>query len=139
MRKTCPGCGETKALEEFNFKYKELGKRQIRCRKCTRLQLKRHYRENLAYYIRKAKKRNAKVRELHRRNLLDYLATHPCIDCGESDVVCLEFDHVRGEKIRAIAAMIGSFSWGAIERELNKCDVRCANCHRRKTAKERGY
>jgi hypothetical protein len=74
-----------------------------------------------------------------RDRVLEYLATHPCVDCGESDIVCLEFDHVRGTKRGDIAHMLGDHSWQVIAAELQKCDVRCANCHRRKTAEQRGW
>jgi hypothetical protein len=53
--------------------------------------------------------------------------------------VCLEFDHVQGDKKLPVAAMIGGYSWETIETEIAKCVVRCANCHRRKTARERGW
>jgi hypothetical protein len=42
----------------------------------------------------------------------------------------LEFDHVRGEKTRSIALMLGqSMRWEVIAAEIAKCDVVCANCH----------
>lgn len=63
-----------------------------------------------------------------------YLSTHPCVDCGEGDPIVLEFDHVYGVKRLAVSHMIGSFSWATIAEEIGKCEVRCANCHRRKTA-----
>jgi hypothetical protein len=65
----------------------------------------------------------------------EYLSAHPCVDCGEADPVVLEFDHVRGEKVRGIARMMsGTHSVKTIMAEIGKCDVRCANCHRRVTA-----
>ncbi len=52
----------------------------------------------------------------------------------------LEFDHVRGEKIRALADMAWrGFGIERIEAEIAKCEVRCANCHRRKTAREQAW
>jgi hypothetical protein len=137
--KYCPGCGTTKDIKEFNYKDKKRGKRQIRCRSCTRLQVQNHYQANHAYYIKKALKRNAEVKQLQRMKLLEYLAQHPCVDCGESDAVCLQFDHVRGKKVQHISKMIGTYEWSSIEKELTKCQVRCANCHQRRTAERRGY
>lgn len=62
-----------------------------------------------------------------------YLAIHPCVDCGESDTIVLEFDHVRGEKIDSICKMSAdSRSIDSIKKEIEKCEVRCANCHRRR-------
>jgi hypothetical protein len=69
--------------------------------------------------------------------MLSYLACHPCVDCGETDIVCLDFDHVRGKKRLSVSAMMRWYCWSSIEEEIAKCDVRCANCHRRKTARER--
>jgi hypothetical protein len=137
--KTCVGCGTEKDIREFNYRVKAQGSRQRYCRDCTRLQLRTHYANNHDYYIRKARKRNRATRNLNREKMLAYLALHPCVDCGEADTVCLEFDHVRGEKIKSIAALIGTYEWAFIEKEIAKCEVRCANCHRRKTARQRGY
>jgi len=67
-----------------------------------------------------------------------YLGQHACVDCGESDPVVLQFDH-RGNKRKDVSAMLWSgFSWATIQTEIEKCDVRCGNCHRRKTARELG-
>jgi hypothetical protein len=67
------------------------------------------------------------------------LLTHPCVDCGESDPVVLEFDHVIGEKKHNIAYLVRSGrNWRSITKEIQKCEVRCANCHRRATARRDG-
>jgi hypothetical protein len=137
--KICAGCAIEKDLEAFNFKQKSLGTRQIRCRDCTRKQVQSHYSRHKEYYVEKAQKRAIATKLLHREKLLAYLSFHPCVDCGETDFVCLEFDHVCGEKQGNIAEMFGDYAWEKIEAEIAKCDVRCANCHRRKTAKQYGY
>jgi hypothetical protein len=68
--------------------------------------------------------------------VLEYLLTHPCVDCGETDPVVLEFDHLR-DKLGNISAMYGH-AWRSILAEIAKCDVVCANCHRRRTARRVG-
>lgn len=70
----------------------------------------------------------------------EYFEAHPCIDCGESDPVVLDFDHRNPEeKTMGIADLIGinQASNETLLREIEKCDVRCANCHRRKHYQER--
>lgn len=67
-----------------------------------------------------------------------YLSNHPCIDCGNTDIRTLEFDHVRGHKTDGISHLLSQgCGWPRIETEIAKCEVRCANCHRIKTL-ERG-
>ena len=58
----------------------------------------------------------------------NWLLTHPCADCGITDVRVLQFDHVRGEKIFCVTAY-GSHSLDKLVEEIDKCEVRCANCH----------
>lgn len=81
-------------------------------------------------------------RPLRRRNtefVRDYLATHPCVDCREPSVVVLEFDHV-GKKRATVAKLVQrEHSLDSIRREIGECEVRCANCHRRKTCRTLGH
>ena len=85
-----------------------------------------------------ARERKQEIRQERTRYLLDYFLAHPCSDCGETDAVVLEFDHVRGEKTFDIGASLTYRNWQAILAEIAKCEVVCANCHRRRTANRRG-
>jgi hypothetical protein len=75
-----------------------------------------------------------------RRNVgfvYEYLGSSSCIDCGIADPVVLEFDHV-GPKRDAVTALAWSgYSLASIIREIARCEVRCCNCHRRRTAERR--
>mgnify|MGYP001362314419 CR=1 FL=1 len=87
--------------------------------------------------IQKSMKYNKILRHKLMQYVYDYLASHPCVECGESDVRVLEFDHVRGIKRTEVMRLAsGAYGWNAVKEEIKKCDIRCANCHRRKTAIE---
>ncbi len=66
-----------------------------------------------------------------------YLSDHKCIDCGEKDPIVLEFDHIR-DKTFTISSIGRDRTLGEVKKEIEKCEVRCANCHRRKTARQFG-
>lgn len=69
--------------------------------------------------------------------MIAYLQEHPCLDCGESDPVVLDFDHLPGVEKRfeiARAVNASTRAWPTILKEIAKCEVVCANCHRRRTA-----
>ena len=66
-----------------------------------------------------------------------YFVVHPCVDCGERDPVVLEFDHLRDKRL-AISSQLHGRNWQTILDEIEKCEVLCANCHRRRTARRRG-
>ena len=63
-----------------------------------------------------------------------YKAAHPCADCGETDPIVLDFDHVRGVKNFSIGNNVTTRSLAAVKEEIKKCEVVCANCHRKRTA-----
>ena len=99
---------------------------------------KKHYRDNKEYYITKAKVYNRNQRKWGREFVKRVKAMRGCFDCGESNPIILEFDHVRGEKVMNIADMVNnSYSLSTIKDEIRKCEVRCANCHRVKTHERR--
>ncbi len=121
---------------EFNFKIKALGLRHKQCRDCTRLFVKNHYNNNKEYYLKKTKKRSDKLNLEILVFIRKYLSDNPCVDCGESDIIVLEFDHFR-DKFMAVSSMVSSrYPFEKIKEEISKCNVRCANCHRRKTSKD---
>ena len=70
-----------------------------------------------------------------RARLLDFLSDKRCLDCSENDPIVLDFDHRDPEvKFKSIHQMLsGHYSWLSVLKEIGKCDIRCANCHRRKT------
>jgi hypothetical protein len=62
------------------------------------------------------------------------------VDCGETDPLVLDFDHVdRTTKSREVSWFIRRRDLVGLAAEIAKCEVRCANDHRRKTARDLGY
>jgi len=100
---------------------------------------KKHYENNKIKVIERSiiHKRNTRI--FHTTYVNKYLSENNCVDCGESDPIVLEFDHVRGEKSFNISDMVRKtgHSLVKIKEEIEKCDVRCANCHRRATYNRR--
>lgn len=84
--------------------------------------------------------RNSANRDRNREFIWDYLEKNPCITCGEDDPIVLEFDHRDpAEKVDTISRLALSASLATITAEIAKCDVLCAHCHRRRTAKQFGW
>jgi hypothetical protein len=134
MEKTCKVCGCNKPLGEFERDQRANYRKT--CRECRKLYF-RKINENRKEYI-----ANHSQSRIHakRVKLWDYLKTHSCVDCNESDPIVLEFDHIQGEKHAAVSVLISNgASWQKVLDEIEKCVVRCANCHRRKTAIELGW
>ncbi len=76
-----------------------------------------------------------------RQKMLEYLSERACVDCGEKDPIVLEFDHRNPkDKSKTVARMMsGHNSWESVLEEIEKCEIRCANCHRRKSYKQLGH
>jgi hypothetical protein len=135
--KRCGRCGQLKPFEEFAWRRKNRGQRHNYCRPCHAEYHREHYLSNRERYIAQAAEQKTKLRLERTRKLLEYFKSHPCVDCGESDPVVLEFDHLR-DKSFAVAAKLVNYRWERILEEIAKCEVVCANCHRRRTARRRG-
>ena len=138
--KQCNHCGEYKTEDEFSWRWKNKGIRQNACKSCKAKQDNKWYKSRSTEHIQNVTDRRREKIQDARRYVWDYLSTHPCVDCGETDPTVLEFDHVRGRKTKTISELAGQgYSIGRIQKEINKCEVRCANCHRRKTSEDRGW
>lgn len=76
------------------------------------------------------------MREEAKEYVYQYLLTHPCVKCGETDPVVLEFDHIRGKSANVGTLLHTGVSLERIKVEISLCQVLCSNCHRKKTAEE---
>lgn len=132
--KVCCTCKQRKPLSEFNRMRKAKDGRQASCRDCNKAY---HY-ANWDRHMAQIRARTKRVRDANRAFVAEYLSTHPCVDCGERDIVVLEFDHLR-EKTANISKLVIYGTLEAIRAEIAKCDVVCANCHRRRTAARAGH
>ena len=136
----CSGCNEEKKAIEFGWKNRKKRIRHNRCRKCQSISSKKHYVNHKEECIERARNHSILYRRRVTREVLLYLRSHPCVDCGESRPLRLEFDHVSGKKDFAISDGIRKgMAWEKILIEISKCDVRCSNCHSEKTAKEGNF
>jgi len=130
--KVCSRCHNAKPIHGFYVqKHWRTGKpsRAAICKTCRSEYARAHKKPKLD----KERARRAKAGT----HLLAYLKTHPCVQCGESDPIVLDFDHVRDVKHYSVTYMVShQFGLKSIQAEMDKCQILCANCHRRKTAKE---
>ena len=119
--------------------YECYGSRHKFCRDC-----KREY--DRKYYANKSKEEKDKKVKLQyiRRNknrlwVYNYLLENPCVVCDEKDPVVLDFDHIdKDQKEFCISDNMG-MSLKRLQAEIAKCQVLCANCHRRRTAEQFGW
>ena len=138
--RVCIWCNLLKPSSDFAFRSKALGTRQSHCRPCHAAYRRSHYLRNRSEYISREVDRNRRRRKENRRLLRAYLRSHPCVDCGETDIVALQFDHRDPTtKRQDVALLVIGKPWSAVSAEIPKCDVRCANCHRRRTASQFGW
>lgn len=138
--KSCGLCKKSKRLNEFNKSQSTPDGYNNNCRDCSRKSSRKYYEKNKEKHKKTVSDRNKKVIKENRQKLFLFYTMNPCIDCGEQDPLVLESDHKKGvEKKGVISQMVWKCSWKTVEKELEKCEVRCANCHRRKTALEQDW
>lgn len=134
--KTCTRCGESKSSELFAKRSRSLDGLSSWCKSCHSEHSGKKWRESVEFRKRKADNMAAFVKR-NQAHVLEYLVKNPCIDCGNADVRVLEFDHRdEGAKRFNIADKLRAYAWERLLAEIEKCDVRCANCHRIRTAEQ---
>lgn len=136
--KICNRCKKQKEDKEF-AKRKDTGGLVAYCSECKREYDREYWKKNKEKMRYKKSKLAREKRIRNAQYVWDYLLKHPCKDCGEKDPIVLDFDH-NGNKSANVSDMV---RWGSsikrIKIEIEKCAVRCSNCHRRKTANDFGW
>lgn len=133
--KICIKCKEEKDIILFNNrKYKNTIKKNNVCKTCQAISSRKHYLSNKDKIIKRSADRRNKsnISTKNRLFVLECLSAG-CVDCGEKDILTLDFDHIK-DKCSEISTLISRcVSFKKLKDEISKCEVRCANCHRRKT------
>jgi hypothetical protein len=137
--KYCPKCQTEKTEAEFHRAADRRDGCQPYCKSCKKSIDASIYARGGEEYKARKRMRQRKTAARNAGLVFEYLEQHPCVDCGEADPIVLEFDHVRGQKKSNLSDLILTYSsWETIQAEIAKCEVHCANCHRRVTATRRG-
>ena len=134
--KTCLQCKRELVLSEFNKKGDGV---QPWCRDCNRARSRRYYAENKDKHRRIMTAKNKEIRERN-KEFVNVVKDVPCMDCGvKYPSYVMDLDHTSGTKISNVSTMARQ---GAglerLQREINKCEVVCANCHRERTHQRGG-
>lgn len=122
--KTCNKCNENREDDDFFFKIKSKNRRKNICRFCERVYKVAYYNRNKEEYKLKNKKQWDSLKALIQENKT------PCIVCGESEKICLDYHHL-GNKDFTLSQGHKTGSIKKIREEIAKCIILCSNCHRK--------
>lgn len=137
----CLSCEVDHEPDQFSWKNKADGTRQKWCKSCYKKYAREHYLKHKAEYKARSVRSNQVRREIAREWVCNLLNSSCCVDCGEDDPIVLEFDHIDpSDKNYGVSNMVrNGMSVESIADEIAKCEIRCANCHRRRTSEMFGW
>lgn len=94
---------------------------------------RRWYEQNTELHKARSKERRARVGAENRSKIIKIKESNPCTDCKEFyPFYVMQFDHINNDKHADVGTMV-NHSWSAIQREIEKCELVCANCHAART------
>jgi hypothetical protein len=137
--KICFTCKIEKSRKDFRNRAKSSDGLDSYCKEC------RSQRDKLFYQNNPDRKNQIIEKEKLRKKsnaqwVRNYLKEHPCVACSLSDPDLLEFDHIKGVKVGGVSSLVrNGKSLQNIIKEIEKCQVLCLHCHRKKTIKQFGW
>jgi|DEB0MinimDraft_4_1074332.scaffolds.fasta_scaffold21582_2 hypothetical protein len=119
--KTCKTCKESKKESQFPVNGNGL---RTECKLCHSARYRAIYQND------------PNIREKHRKRRKERKAflnslKEPCVICGESDPVVIDFHHIDPSTKTAGVTDLRNCKNETIIAEVQKCVCLCANCHRR--------
>ena len=122
--KICSKCKTEKSLDEFPVNRTKKDGRGYSCKSCHAEYTRSHYLKSKDQY----KERNTRRRKEARDYVTNFKKNNQC-QCGEDRWWVLEFHHPNKDKEGNVSNLVNS-GIAAVKREIDKCIVLCANCHK---------
>jgi hypothetical protein len=94
---------------------------------------KKHKEYSAKYYENNKEAEKARInerRDKKRKEWKDYKASLSCSKCGFSHPACIDFHHPPGTKEHSVNTLAQNGRFKLAYKEVAKCIVLCANCHR---------
>lgn len=130
--KICSKCRNHLPLESFRLAHKPTGRRAAYCYECQRAVSRQHYADNTAHHKSKVIKNNKRNYAKNIEIYKEYKQTLKCNRCPEDHIAVLDFHHTDPkDKDYQVSAMLGTWKWASVLKEIEKCEVLCSNCHRK--------
>ena len=95
---------------------------------------KKHYEENIERYKARSAASNKKLRLRNRDYIKNIKEATPCLDCGKKyPYYVMHFDHIYDKNGSVSDLSRASSSIERIQKEIDNCELVCANCHAERT------
>ncbi len=125
--KKCARCKQNKDISCFSNNKSKKDGLNCECKECANQYLKEHYSKNKIYYAKNAKAQKKKTKQW----LYELKMGLKCAHCEADNPIVLDFHHIDPTTKEATVAHISrNNAKERILKEIAKCIVLCANCHR---------
>lgn len=75
--------------------------------------------------------RKKDLKNLIKKYIMQFKLKNGCSKCGEKRWFCLDFHHKK-DKLKNVSSMLSqAYSLQSVKKEMTKCDLLCANCHKK--------
>lgn len=132
MEKECTKCEKSKDIEEFGWKNKQKGYRHARCKECSREISNDLYQTSKTR--KKSIKQNSKDQKIANRELVqrykEFVGCQRCKEHKFKKYYLLDFHHKDPNEKEIEVSKLLARGRGILKKEIRKCIVLCANCHR---------
>jgi hypothetical protein len=122
----CTVCKEDKPVEGFAKDKARKSGHSHRCKECQKTLSGKHYKANKKTYMTRQETR----RQKHITRVNEYKSITGCIECGDTRFYVLDLHHRNSDEKEFSVGELTHGNWEKIQREIDKCDVLCSNCHR---------
>lgn len=130
--RTCRICGAKKNDDQFNFRAGKV-RRHNHCKACQKEISRKSYLKHRDRVLKRTKAKKKRYSVQSAAMIDKFLAGKICVICGETDRIVFEFHHRDPAKKKYNVGGMAQrgYAQKTILKEMKKCDILCANCHRR--------